>query len=62
MAANSPQNVYAAIAREEGYDALYDPKEVKREGELLNKETTQLIVGIVLADQEDRDLLGKTTK
>jgi hypothetical protein len=56
MNKQDPEYTRRAIHVESTYERLYDPAEMKREGQIIDMETLKLVQGIVLGDQEDKSL------
>ncbi len=59
MSNQEPEYVARVIQSPKLYDSLYSTKDLRKEGQLIDMETRQLIQGIVLGDQEDKRFIGK---
>jgi len=62
MNRGTPEYTLKVIKNATLYNKLYDPKKMKREGELIDVETMKLVQGIILADQEDQRFTRMITK
>jgi hypothetical protein len=62
MSRQTPEYTIKAIQSAATYDKLYDPRSMKREGDLIDVETMKLVQGIIMADQEDQRFARMTAQ
>ncbi|MHA1682708.1 MAG: hypothetical protein ACTSUE_17345 [Promethearchaeota archaeon] len=62
MNRQTPEYTLKMIQNYKIYDKLYDPIDMKKEGELMDMDTMKLVQGIILADQEDQRFIRMTTE